>query len=346
MNGKLLRWASLGALFGVLVGLPFMLDPSWVEIVTTWIPIAIAALGLNLLTGYNGQVSAGHGALFGVGAYAGALVVNHYGGQFFLGIIGGAAAAFLVGILLGIPALRIRGLALALVTLSFAAVFPFLLTMIDSVTNAPNSLKITYKVPNPRAPSTMIDALVKFRSPFDPAIIADDQWHYFYALMIAVACFVLVRNLMGSRMGRAIVAIRDNEIAAATSGINVSMVKLLTFGISAALAGVGGALFALKNPQLNSTSFTFGLSLTLLVVVVIGGSGTIVGPAIGAHSPWGAVEGSGTQGPLVRATSRARGRGGSCGRPVGAPARIRAFAVAAVAMRAATTARQWGCRGR
>ncbi|MGB2756476.1 MAG: branched-chain amino acid ABC transporter permease, partial [Acidimicrobiia bacterium] len=225
-----------------------------------------------------------HGAFYGVGAYASALVVNYYRGQFFFGIVVGAAVAFAVGIILGLPALRIKGLALALVTLAFAAVFPALLGMIDSVTNAPNNLRITYKIPNPRNPSVMIDALVRFRSPFDPTIIADDQWRYFYVLAIAFACFLLVRNLMSSRVGRAIVAIRDNEIAASTSGINVSGVKLLTFGISSALAGVGGALFALSQDQtqLSPNSFTFGLSLMLLVVVVLGGSGTILGPAIGA----------------------------------------------------------------
>lgn len=284
MNGRLLRYSGLVALVIALGALPFLLDPTWVGIVTTWIPIAIAALGLNLLTGYNGQVSAGHGALYGVGAYASALIVNYYGGQFFLGILGGAVAGFAVGILLGLPALRIRGLALALVTLAFAAVFPFLLEMFDSITKAPNNLRITYKIPNPRNPEVFIDSLVKFRSPFDTSIIADDQWRYLYVLGIAAVCFVLVRNLMASRMGRAIVAIRDNEIAAATSGINVPMVKLLTFGISAALAGVGGAVFALSQDQaqLNSNSFTFALSLSLLVIVVIGGSGTILGPAIGA----------------------------------------------------------------
>ncbi len=284
MNARKIRFIGTLLLIGLLYALPFVLDETWVGIVTKWIPLAIAALGLNLLTGYNGQVSLGQGAFFGAGAYASALVVNHYDGNFLLGIAAGGAFAFLAGIIIGIPALRIRGLALALMTLAFAALFPFLLKMFDSVTNAPRDLKITSPQPNPRDPSRTLDRLVEFRSPFEVDVIADDQWRYLYVLTVAVVCFVLVRNLINSRIGRAIVAIRDNEIAAATSGINISRVKLLTFGCASALGGIGGGLFAVAQdtPQLSANTFNFALSLRMLAMVVLGGPGTILGAAFGA----------------------------------------------------------------
>lgn len=284
MNPKFIRITAVLVLIAALFAVPFAIDDTWVGIVTRWIPLAIGALGLNLLTGYNGQVSAGQGALYGTGAYATALVVNYYQGNFLLGILAGGGAAFLVGVLIGLPALRIRGLALALATLAFAVVFGSILGMFDSITNAPNTLRITYDVPNPRNPGTMIERLVQFRSPIEPDYVNDVQWRYLYALIVALVCFVLVRNLMHSRVGRAIIAIRDNEIAAATSGINVNGVKLMTFAVSSMLGGIGGGLFALTQdqPQLNPNSFLVPLSLSFLVMVVLGGPGTIIGPAVGA----------------------------------------------------------------
>jgi branched-chain amino acid transport system permease protein len=263
-----------------LASVPFWLSSTWTSTVTLWIPIAIAALGLNLLTGYNGQVSIGHGALYGVGAYAAALTVNAFGGQFLLGVLVAAAVGFALGIVIGLPALRIKGLYLALVTLTFAALFPSLLDQFGWLTNSPNILRITTPGLYNGLPR---DILVTFVAPSWSGL-ADDQWRYLWVLAIAVVCFILVRNLVNSRIGRAMVAIRDNEIAAETNGVNVAFVKVMTFGLSASLAGIGGALFALAQdqPQLNKGSFTFALSLTLMVVVVIGGPATMIGPAIGA----------------------------------------------------------------
>ena len=272
---KLAPWALVVV---VLVVLPQLLDDFWVGRVTGWIPLAVAALGLNLLTGYNGQISAGHGALFGLGAYAAALTVNAGEGNFVLGVIVAAVVCFIAGVVIGLPALRIKGLYLALVTLSVATLFPDLLKQFESVTGGTQGLRMT-------APQEyrgeLQEFLVEWKAPSWTGL-TDVEWKFYCLALVAVLCFLVVRNLVNSRMGRAIVAIRDNEVAAEVNGVAVARIKVVTFGLSSALAGVGGALFALKELQLSPNSFVLTLSLYFLVAVVIGGPATVLGPAIGA----------------------------------------------------------------
>jgi branched-chain amino acid transport system permease protein len=228
---------------------------------------AIAALGLNLLTGFNGQISIGHGAFFGVGAYTTVILVSDHGWPHFATVAAAAAIAFVLGVLIGLPALRIEGLYLALVTLALATVFPQVIQRFSDITGGSQGKRI------PRTDD--------FRAP-DWTGLADDQWKYYVLLAFAVAAYVLVRNLIRSRAGRAIIAIRDNDTAAETLGVNVSAYKVLVFGISAMLAGVAGALSAFNNPFVSAEQYNINLSITLLVAVVVGGAATISGPAIGA----------------------------------------------------------------
>jgi branched-chain amino acid transport system permease protein len=270
--------ATIAALI-VAVILPFTISSTAVETTIPWICIAVAALGLNLATGYGGQVSIGHGALYGVGAYTCGLVVGEAELGFAAGVIAAALVCFVVGILIGLPALRIKGLYLALVTLSVGVLFPFLLDQLSGITKSPSLFRIT----TPQEYRGRVrERLIRFESPVSG--IANDQWQYLWCLVVAVICFVLVRNLMKSRTGRAIVAVRDNEVAAETNGVNVAFIKVATFGMSSALAGVGGALFALHAGQLSKGSFLITASLYFLVAMFIGGPATIVGPALGAVS--------------------------------------------------------------
>jgi len=276
------RWlplVSLLVLVAVLTALPQMLNPFWTGRVTSWIPLAIVALGLNLLTGYNGQISVGHGALFGIGAYATALIINGWKWPYLAAIVASGVICFVAGIFVGLPALRIKGLYLALVTLAVATLFPQIIEQFSDTTGGSTGLAITAKELNSRG--VLTDRSIRFQAP-DWSGQADDQWRYYLFLIVAVVCFVVVRNLIHSRAGRSIIAIRDNEIAAEVSGVNVAAAKVFTFAISAALAGVGGALFALYNTRVSSGSFTLLLSLNILVAVVIGGTPSIIGPAIGA----------------------------------------------------------------
>jgi branched-chain amino acid transport system permease protein len=286
-----LRIVLWGAAAAALVIVPFQFPPFRVEQFGQWMAIAVAAAGLNLLTGYNGQISVGHGALYGVGAYTVAILVSDAGWPLLLTVPAAMVVCFLVGVVIGLPALRIQGLYLALVTLAVATLFPLVLEQFSSLTGGGGGKALTSEQMSRRcqmSPGEPSDACldtirprpVRWSSPFDG--LEPDQFKYFVFLAIAVVVFVLVANLVRSRMGRALVAIRDNETAAEVSGINVSRTKILTFGISAGIAGIGGAIFALNAGQVNPTSFTLTVSIYFLVAVVVGGAATVTGPAIGA----------------------------------------------------------------
>ncbi|MEZ5321228.1 MAG: branched-chain amino acid ABC transporter permease [Microthrixaceae bacterium] len=268
----------------VLVAVPYALpNDYWVDRVAGWIPLAVAALGLNLLTGYNGQISLGHGALYGTGAYATALILNHLGWPYLLAVVGSAVVCFVAGVLVGLPALRIKGLYLALVTLAVAVLFPQILEQFSSVTGGSAGLGITESALNHRG--VVVEQSIRFDPP-EGSGLSTAQWRYFFMVAVAVVCFVITRNIIHSRTGRAIVAIRDNETAAEVSGVDVARTKVLTFGVSASLAGVAGALFALfqatQPSRISSGSFTLLVSLYFLVAIVIGGPQSIIGPALGA----------------------------------------------------------------
>jgi branched-chain amino acid transport system permease protein len=249
----------------ILVAVPFQYPQFRVQgqfsVIITY---AIAALGLNLLTGYNGQISVGHGAFFGVGAYTTAILAADHGWPHLGTVAAAAVLTFVLGLLVGLPALRIQGLYLALVTLALAASFPLVVTRFSSVTGGTQGMRVP-----------------RFRAP-DWTGLKDYQWKYFVLLAFAVVAFVLVRNLVKSRVGRAIIATRDNETAARVLGVDLAFYKVLTFGVSAMLAGVAGALSVVNEPFVNAEKYNINLSITLLVAVVVGGAATIFGPAWGA----------------------------------------------------------------
>jgi len=272
--GRVLTWVIVFALLGAL---PFSLPAFRVEQIAIWMTLAMAACGLNLLTGYNGQISVGHGALYGAGAYGTAILMVKAGWPMFPAIVVAVIICFFLGIAIGLPALRIKGLYLALVTLAVAVLFPLAIEQFSSLTGGGAGLTITTPSVNRRG--AVVDQKIEFGS---YGGLQPDQVKYFTVLVIMVLCFVLSRNLVKSRVGRSLVAIRDNETAAAVSGVPVSQVKIITFGLSSAMAGLGGAMYAIANGQVNLTSFTIAVSISLLVAVVVGGAASIVGPAIGA----------------------------------------------------------------
>ena len=272
--GMLVSWIVVLA---ILIALPFYFESFRVEQFCSWMALAIAACGLNLLTGYNGQISVGHGALYGVGAYTTGILITRLDIPLLSATVASAVVCFIAGVIIGLPALRIKGLYLALVTLAVATLFPLIVEQFSGLTGGGGGLQIT----SPQMyRGEMRERPIKFESPFEG--LANDQWKYFVFLGITILCFILSRNLIKSRVGRSLVAVRDNEIAAEVSGVPVARVKILTFGVSAALAGVGGSLFALDQSQIYPSSFTIVVSIYFLVAVVVGGAASIVGPAIGA----------------------------------------------------------------
>ena len=227
---------------------------------------AIALLGLNLLTGYNGQISLGHGAFFAIGGYLAAILITKFGWPYWATIPPAAATCFVAGFLFGLPALRLGGLYLALATFALAVATPQLLNFkgFDAWTGGSQGLLIS----KPHAP---------FGLP-----LSADQWLYFLCLAWAGAAFWAAANLVRGRIGRAIVAIRDHPIAAETMGVNTSFYKAMCFGVSALYGGVAGALGAILVGFVSPDSFGFFLSLSFLVGIVIGGLASIWGVVFGA----------------------------------------------------------------
>jgi branched-chain amino acid transport system permease protein len=226
---------------------------------------AIAVLGLNLLTGFNGQISLGHGAFFAVGAYTAAILIEQFGVNYWLTLPAAAVLCFVIGYLFGLPALRLEGHYLALATFGLAIAVPQMLK---------------YKHLEPLTNGVMGINLLKPDAPFGLPL-SGDQWMYLVVLIVAVAMFWMARNLLNSRPGRAMVAIRDHTLAAGTMGIDTSRYKATVFGISALYVGIAGALHAIIFEFVSPDSFRFELSIAILVGAVVGGVASLPGAVIG-----------------------------------------------------------------
>jgi branched-chain amino acid transport system permease protein len=225
---------------------------------------AIALLGLNLLTGFNGQISLGHGAFYGIGAYTTAIMIDRWNIGYAWTIPVAGVICLIVGFLFGRPALRLEGLYLALATFSLALAVPQILKYFEHWTGGSQGIVLS----KPKAPFGLK--------------LTDDQWIYFFTLGVTMVLFGLAWNLLRGRVGRAIVAIRDNHIAAEAMGINNALYKSVTFGVSAAYTGIAGALSALAVAFVAPDTFNVFLSITFLTGIVIGGFATISGAIWGA----------------------------------------------------------------
>lgn len=233
------------------------------------IAYAVAILGLNLVIGYSGQLSLGHSAFVGLGAYTTIILVSDHDWSYFTTIPVSAGLCFIVGMVVGLPALRIRGLYLAIVTLSVAYVFPTVVLKYDSITGGPNGKKPARGAARIVAPSWM---------PFHNAgRIASPLWIYTILLVIAVALFLLARNFVKSRPGRALIAVRDNQTSAAVSGVNLPLYKALTFGMSGAFGGIAGSMLMINRPFAIDVDYGTKMSIFLVAGLVVGGAGAISG---------------------------------------------------------------------
>jgi branched-chain amino acid transport system permease protein len=258
----------IGALAAVLVGacvLPLVLSNYQTFQMTLALIYAIALLGLNLLTGYNGQISLGHGAFYAIGAYTAAILMDHYDLPYWATIIPAGAVCLGVGFLFGLPALRLEGLYLALATFALAVCTPQLLK---------------YKLIEKWTGGVQGIVLLKPDPPFGLPISAD-RWLYYFTLAITIVAFLFGWNLLRGRTGRALIAIRDHPLAAETMGINAALYKSLAFGVSAMYTGVAGALGAIVVQFVAPDSFSPFLSISFLVGVVVGGLASISGAIFG-----------------------------------------------------------------
>ena len=231
---------------------------------------ASAIAGLNIATGYTGMVSVGHSAFFGLGAYTTAILVVKAGWQPVYTIPVAFVICFLVGLIVGLPALRIKGLYFAMVTLAFGVAFPEIIDTFDSLTGGSQGITIRRTMLRPPSWSGF-------------TLAEKDKWLYWVSLVVLLVVMLIVHNIVRSRYGLAMTAVRDNEIAAAASGVNLAVVKTVSFGMSGALTGMGGCLFAMYLGSLVADdSFTLLAGIALLTGLVIGGQATRFGPIIGA----------------------------------------------------------------
>jgi branched-chain amino acid transport system permease protein len=260
------KLVGLALLLVVACALPFVVGNYRVFQFTLVLAYAIALLGLNMLTGYNGQISLGHGAFYAIGAYTAAVLMDKLGMPYWATIPVAGAVCFLAGFLFGLPALRLEGLYLALATFALGIAMPQILKhkSIEHWTGGAQGIVIL----KPEAPEW--------------SGVSQDQWLYFFTLAWVVVLFVIGWNLLRGRIGRAMVAVRDQPIAAQAMGVNTALVKSLTFGVSALYTGIAGALGAIAIQFVAPDSFSIFLSITLLTGVVIGGLASISGAFYGA----------------------------------------------------------------
>ncbi len=278
-SGGAMHWI-LRALVAVLLALLVWqmvsgASPSDLGKYTDAMALAIAALSLNLLFGFNGQISIGHSTFAGISAFFLGYSVRFWDNKPFVSLVEACVLCFVIGMVIGLPALRLKGPYLALVTLAIAYVWPTVAAQfIDRKVTA----------------VTGESALTKFR--INPATWTglkanrEDRALYLFwvALALTAICYVVVRNLRKSRAGRSLVAVRDNETAAAVMGVNLARTKTLTFGISAAIAGVSGWLTAAKIGTIDENSFTILNSIKYILALILGGVATLTGPIAGAFA--------------------------------------------------------------
>jgi branched-chain amino acid transport system permease protein len=243
----------------------FLLESFQLFQLTMAVIMTLAVLGLNIVTGYNGQISLGHGAFFAVGAYVTAILMSHLDWSFWATLPVSAVVCGLVGYGVGFPALRLGGLYLALTTFSLAVAVPQILKhkAIEDWTGGVQGLFLV----KPDPPSW---------APFDP-----DQWMYLVAVLVSAACFLLAWNLIRGRIGRALMATRDHPTAAEAMGMDIATLKTRAFATSAMITGIAGSLSAVAVEFVAPDSFTFVLSISLFVGMVVGGVASILGSIFG-----------------------------------------------------------------
>jgi branched-chain amino acid transport system permease protein len=257
----LARWAIVLFLIAAYTLVPLLTSSYQIYILDTILIACVGALGLNLLTGWAGQISIGHGAFIGVGAFASALLGQKAGLPFWVSVPLAGLITAAVGILFGLPSVRIKGLYLAIATLAAQIIIEWAL--------ARPAIAGTGSVPAPRPA-------------LGPVSFADDRAYYFILLTIGVLGVLVAENLLRTRIGRAFVAVRDQDVAAEVLGVDVARYKLLAFGLSSFYAGIAGALLGHLAKAVNYEQFTIELSIQYLAMIVIGGLGSIPGTIFGA----------------------------------------------------------------
>lgn len=261
------RWTGwlLAAVAGVAAVAAPLVVPGFLLFQTSvMLTYAIAVLGLNLLLGYAGQVSLAQGAFFACGAYVFAILVSRFGVPPAAALLCGALVTVAFGVVVGLPALRLPGLQLAIVTFGLAALVPQILIKFDHVTGG--------------------EAGIRLRRPVLPDWFGGglETWNYYWCLAALALCIVITRRVLHGDSGRSLRALRDNPLVAEALGVDLTRVRLAAFAVSAAFAGLAGGLFAMVNGFVNPSSFEATKSIEILIGAIVGGVTSIPGAVIGA----------------------------------------------------------------
>src|SRR5438874_4745039 len=258
------RWAvaAFAGLFIVIA--PFALSEYYVSILNLILIACVGALGLNILVGYTGQISIGHGAFMSVGAYTAANLVTQLHAPFWITIPAGGVMAALIGAIVGIPSLRIKGLYLAIATLAGQLIIEWTINHVPAISGGAQA---SIEVPRPDLFGFVLNTQGRL---------------YYFLLFFAVLAIVATLNLVRSRIGRAFIAVRDQDIAAEIIGINIYRYKLLAFAISSFYAGVCGVLYTYYFGIANYEQFQLVVSIDYLAMIIIGGLGSVLGSIFGA----------------------------------------------------------------
>jgi branched-chain amino acid transport system permease protein len=259
--GRAAMWLTLA----LLLVMPLFLKNFHVFQMTLLLIYAIAVLALNILTGASGQFSLGQSAFYAVGAYTAAILMEHANVHYVLTLPMAGIICFVFGLLFGLPALRLSGVYLALATFALAVATPPLLKLqyFEFWTGGVQGLVVNKPAP-----------------PFGLKI-SQDLWLYYFTLAVGLAIYFAAKNLFASRSGLAMMAIRDNEIAASSMGVNLALYKMLAFGISAGITGIAGALATLAIAFVSPDSYTFQLAIALFLGMIISGVGWLPGSLAG-----------------------------------------------------------------
>jgi branched-chain amino acid transport system permease protein len=258
------RWLIVGTV-ALAAAVPLAVDSRYVLFLCNLAMVyAVLALGLNLLMGYAGQISVGHAAFFGIGAYASAILCVDHGWSFWTALPVAIVLSSLCGIVLGVPTLRLRGHYLILATLGFGEIVRLVLQNWQAMTKGPTGIV--------GIPPVHVGGFGLHTEP-----------RFFYlALAFLVLGILVSRRVIATRSGLELISVRDNELAAELMGVDTTRVKLLAFTLSAAFAGVAGALYAHMVGSISPDVFTFEVSVAVLIMVILGGAGSIYGPVFGA----------------------------------------------------------------
>jgi branched-chain amino acid transport system permease protein len=258
------RWAVAAIIVLFAVVLPLSLHEYYLSIINLSLIAIVGALGLNILVGYTGQISVGHAAFMSVGAYTAANLAVHFHLPFWVTLPAGGLMAAFIGAIVGIPSLRIKGLYLAIATLAGQLIIEWIINHTPAISGGAQA---SIDVPRP----TFMGYDMKTQGQL-----------YYFLLFFAVLATLATLNLVRSRIGRAFVAIRDQDIAAEIIGINIFRYKLLAFAISSFYAGVCGVLYTYYFGIANYEAFQIGVSIDYLAMIIIGGLGSVLGTILGA----------------------------------------------------------------